>query len=379
MADSPFLIVGGGIAGLSAGLGLARIGRSAHILEKAPRFEEVGAGLQVGPNAVCALQYLGAWDAVAPHCVSPAEIQVRDGMSGKVLQRLPLGSGFEKQFGAPYRVAHRADLHNALLESARSKPGLEFQNNAEVTGISVAETTLSLKSGKELNGAAIIAADGVHSGIRKQLLGQPGKSPIGHLLHRGLMPIASVPASVNVDVVTLWLFPGGHVVHYAVSNWRHFNIVAAVEDPDVSLWTAFQGACQPLADILEQKTDWTKWPALDFAPARNWSRNRTVLVGDAAHASLPYLAQGAAMALEDACVLSAKLGDGSDIPSAFADFSELRFSRASAIQKKSRQLGRMYHAGGVLRRARNAALIAMPLRRFTRQVAWIYDWKPEGK
>ena len=312
MADSPFLIVGGGIAGLAAGLGLARIGRSAHVLEKALRFEEVGAGLQLGPNAVRALQYLGAWDAVAPHCVSPAEIQVRDGLSGNILQRLPLGSGFERRFCAPYRVAHRADLHTALLESARSKPGITLQNNAEVTNISVAETTLSLKSGNELKGEAVIAADGVHSGIRKLLLGPNAKSAAGHMLHRGLMPIASVPASVNVDVVTLWLFPGGHVVHYAVSNWRHFNIVAAVEDPEVSLWTAFQGACQPLADILDQKINWTKWPALDFAPARNWSTNRTVLVGDAAHASLPYLAQGAAMALEDACVLSTAIQDAGE-------------------------------------------------------------------
>ena len=376
MADSPFLIVGGGIAGLAAGLGLARIGRTSHILEKAPHFEEIGAGLQLGPNAVRALQHLGAWDAVAPQCVSPAEIQVRDGLSGNILQRLPLGAGFERQFGAPYRVAHRADLHQALLESVRSKPNIKLQTNAEVTHASIAETTLSLKSGAELRGEAIIAADGVHSEIRKLLPGHSGKNPAGHMLHRGLAPIASVPASISIDVVTLWLFPGGHVVHYAVSNWRHFNIVAAAEDPDVSLWTTFQGACQPLADILELKISWTKWPALDVAPAPIWSKNRTVLIGDAAHASLPYLAQGAAMALEDACVLSGKLHNAGDIPSAFADYSELRFARAAAIQKKSRRLGGIYHASGLLRQARNAALKATPMRSFTKQMAWIYDWKP---
>ena len=304
MADSPFLIVGGGIAGLAAALGLARIGKSSHVLEKAPDFEEVGAGLQLGPNAVRALQWLGAWDALAPHCVSPSEIQVRDGLTGKTLQRITLAADFETKFGAPYRVAHRADLQNALLQSARSKPGINLQNNAEVTNVSIAETALSLKSGISLKGEAIIAADGVQSAIRNLLTGQPGKNTVGHMLHRGLTPVASVPASVNIDVVTLWLFPGGHVVHYAVSNWRHVNIVAAVEDPEISLWTAFQGACQPLADILDLKIKWTKWPALDIDPAPNWNQNRTVLIGDAAHASLPYLAQGAAMALEDACVLS---------------------------------------------------------------------------
>ena len=120
MADSPFLIVGGGIAGLGASLGLARIGKSSRVLEKAPAFEEVGAGLQLGPNAVRALQWLGAWEAVAPHCVSPAEIHVRDGLSGNMLQRIPLGAEFEKRFGAPYRVAHRADLLNGLLEIGRA-------------------------------------------------------------------------------------------------------------------------------------------------------------------------------------------------------------------------------------------------------------------
>jgi salicylate hydroxylase len=375
MADSPFLIVGGGIAGLAAALGLARIGKSSHVLEKAPDFEEVGAGLQLGPNAVRALQWLGAWDALAPHCVSPSEIQVRDGLTGKTLQRIKLAADFETKFGAPYRVAHRADLQNALLQSARSKPGINLQNNAEVTNVSIADTALSLKSGTGLKGEAIIAADGVQSAIRNLLTGQPGKNTVGHMLHRGLTPVASVPASVNIDVVTLWLFPGGHVVHYAVSNWRHVNIVAAVEDPEISLWAAFQGACQPLADILDLKINWTKWPALDFDPARNWSQNRTVLVGDAAHASLPYLAQGAAMALEDACVLSNAIHNANDLKSAFEKFFNLRFKRTAAIQRRSRQLGKIYHARGALRLARNLVLKAAPPRSFTGQFTWIYDWK----
>ena len=379
MADSPFLIVGGGIAGLAAALGLARIGKSSHVLEKAPDFEEVGAGLQLGPNAVRALQWLGAWDALAPQCVSPSEIQVRDGLTGKTLQRIKLAADFETKFGAPYRVAHRADLQNALLQSARSKPGINLQNNAEVASVSIAETTLALKSGIGLKGEAIIAADGVHSAIRKLLTGQPGRNTLGHMLHRGLTPVASVPASVNIDAVTLWLFPGGHVVHYAVSNWRNVNIVAAVDDPEISLWTAFQGACQPLADILDLKINWTKWPALDFSSAPNWSRNRTVLIGDAAHASLPYLAQGAAMALEDACVLSNAIRNSTKLEIAFQDFSNLRFKRTSAVQNRSRQLGRIYHAKGALRIARNIVLKSTSPHRFMKQLSWIYDWKTQEK
>jgi salicylate hydroxylase len=379
MADSPFLIAGGGIAGLAAGLGLARIGRPSHIFEKAPSFDEIGAGLQLGPNAVCALQYLGAWDAVVPYCVAPAEIHLRDGLSGNILQRLPLGEEFEKQFGAPYRVAHRADLHNALLESVRSEPDIKLQTNAEVEKVSLAETKLSLKSGKSFTGQAIIAADGVHSRIRNLVIGEQGKKQSGHTLHRGLVPIGSIPATANAEVVTLWLYPGGHVVHYCVSNGKHFNIVAAVEDAEISLSTAFQSACNPLVDILAAKIKWTKWPALDFAPTRIWSRNRIVLIGDAAHASLPYLAQGAAMALEDACVLSSAIQNVNELESAFLNFSALRFTRTAAIQRRSRQLGRIYHAAGVLRQARNAVLKTTSPARFIRQLLWIYDWKVTGK
>lgn len=375
MADSPFLIVGGGIAGLAVGLGLARVGKPSHIFEKALSFDEIGAGLQLGPNAVRALRYLGAWDAVAPHCVAPAEIHVRDGLSGNILQRVRLGAEFENRFGAPYRVAHRADLQNSLLESARSKPSIKLQTNAEVTDVSLFESTLTLKSGKAFAGRAIIAADGVHSLIRNLVTGQPGGKRGGHTLHRGLVAIGAIPASANADAVTLWLYPGGHVVHYSVSNGKHFNIVAAVEEPEISLSAAFQRACKPLAEILAANIKWTKWPALDLAPAPIWSKNRTILIGDAAHAALPYLAQGAAMALEDACVLSNAMRNASELETAFRDFSRLRFKRTAAIQKRSLQLGRIYHASGVLVWARNALLKATPPKRFINQMSWIYDWE----
>ncbi len=379
MADSAFLIAGGGIAGLGASLGLARIGKSSRVLEKAPAFEEVGAGLQLGPNAVRALQWLGAWEAVAPHCVSPAEIHLRDGLTGDILQRIPLGKAFENRFGAPYRVAHRADLLNGLLATARANPAITLLSAAEVTDISIAQTALTLKSGEMLKGEAIIAADGVHSLIRNRLVGPPARKPLGHTLHRGLTPLTALPASVDVAVVTLWLYPGGHVVHYAVSNWKHFNIVAAVEDAEISLRAAFDRACQPLADVLEQNIGWLKWPAIDLEPVRNWSQGRTVLIGDAAHATLPYLAQGAAMSLEDACVLAASIQQSTELETAFAEFAEQRCARTAEIQNRSRQLGKTYHAAGLVRQARNLILKTTPPSSFLKQLSWIYNWKPEGK
>ena len=379
MADSPFLIAGGGIAGLAAGLGLARIGKSSHIFEKAPSFDEIGAGLQLGPNAVRALQWLGAWDAVAPHCVAPSEIHVRDGVTGNILQRLPLGAEFEKRFGAPYRVAHRADLQSALLESVRSRPGIRLHTDAEVTDVSIAETTLSVKSGRTFAGQAIIAADGVHSKIRKCLFGSSERISTGHTLNRALIPISGLPSSINTDVVTLWLMPGCHVVHYAVADRKLFNVVISFDSNALTRVTRFFRSHYQLADLLAYIPAWSEWPAIDFDPMPNWCRNRTVLIGDAAHASLPYLAQGAAMALEDACVLSNAMQGTNDFESAFRDFAKSRFTRTSAIQRRSRQIGKIYHAGGVLRQVRNAVLKATPSQSFINRLSWIYEWKFGGK
>ncbi len=374
MDDSPFLIAGGGIAGLATSLGLARIGQPSLVLEKAPAFEALGAGLQLGPNAVQALRWLGAWETVAPQCVSPAEIHVRDGLSGKLLQRVALGAEFEKRFGAPYRVAHRADLHNALLQCAGQNPAITLQGNTEIASVSTAETSLTLASSKTLRGKAIIAADGVHSLIRNSF-NPAQREPIGNTLYRGLMPTSTVPADINTDVVTLWLFPGGHVVHYAVSNGKQFNIVASVENSAAGFEHSFRRACKPLAGLLQRQQNWSIWNALDIKPDNNWCRNKTLLVGDAAHAALPYLAQGAAMALEDACVLANTLQKMTDIPSAFGEFIRQRFARTTDIQIRSRKAGSIYHAAGPHRLARNAALKLMPQRHFLRRLAWIYDWK----
>jgi salicylate hydroxylase len=379
MADSPFLIVGGGIAGLAASLGLAKFGLPSHILEKTPFFEQIGAGIQLGPNAVSALQYLGAWDAVAPHCVSPEEIHARDGISGKLLQRVILGKNFENRFGAPYRVAHRADLQNGLLASARADSNIAVQNNAEVHDVSIERTALELASGPTLKGQAIIAADGVHSVIRQKIFPKAKPNNTGHTLFRRLVPISAVPSSVEARVVTLWLYPGGHVVHYAVSQGKQFNIVASIEEHGATPAAAFKNACAPLAGLLQAPGNWLEWPAYDLTPNPNWTKNNIVLIGDAAHASLPYLAQGAAMALEDACALADAVHSAGDSLAAFEMFSVDRFSRTRALAEKSRQLGKIYHAKNYLRDARNFTLCAIPSSSFLRQLAWIYNWQPNGK
>ncbi|WP_373506140.1 FAD-dependent monooxygenase [Aestuariivirga sp.] len=389
MSDLPFLVVGGGIAGLGAALGLSGLGAGVRLFEQAAAFEEVGAGLQMSPNGVRALQALGAWDAVEPSCVIPSEIHVKDGVSGALLQRIRLGKTFENRFGAPYRVCHRADLLAGLVATARNRPAIELRNSSAVTGVelAVAQAALVLDVGETAAGRAVIAADGIRSRLRQEVCGKVDPVHRGHLIHRGLIPLKSVPPEIEIDCVTLWLCPGGHVVHYPVSNWRSFNIVAAVDGTAAEggwqqpagsdeMMRHFPAVVEDLSALLAAVPDWRRWQGADLPELPRWSKGNLVLAGDAAHATLPYLAQGAVMALEDAVVLSQQVRTASSLGSAFTTYESLRRARTSRIQAQSRRMGWAYHARGATALARNAVLrlgggVAV------RQMEWIFGWSPD--
>ena len=386
MEQWPFLIAGGGIAGLAASLGLSRIGRPSRVFEQAAEFSEVGAGLQMSPNAVRALRWLGAWDAVEPHCVIPTEIHVRDGYSDRLLRRIRLGKAFEQRFAAPYRVLHRADLLGGLLATARTRSEVELCLSSPVLA---AESTTggaqAIFADSRAQGAAVIGADGIRSVLRRQMAGDGDPVYRGHTIFRALIPLHDVPPGIVADCVTLWLYPGGHVVHYAVSNWRQFNIVATLDSPwQSSGWSepgtpdelrgGFEFAAPALADVLAAPKTWLKWAGADLPPIDAWTQGRIALIGDAAHASLPYLAQGAAMALEDACMLAVELGTRSPLPAALARYAARRRPRTTRIQMASRRLASAYHAHGVRRICRNMAMSLMPSETFLASLSWIYDW-----
>ncbi len=389
MDDQPFLISGGGIAGLAASLALARIGRCAEVFERAAAFEEEGAGLQISPNAVLCLRLLGAWDALEPDCISPSEIHVRDGRSGAMLQRIPLGKSFEAKFGAPYRVAHRSDLLRGLVQTAQSSAHIRLH-----TGRMVERAENSLEGARvhfakdiKADGAAVIAADGIHSTVRNMIVNDGEPVYGGQAIYRALLPFEKVPLPIAADCVTLWLYPGGHVVHYAVSNWRQFNIVAVLDSSEhLEGWTqpastaeianGFAKAANPLADLLHAVPAWKKFAAADRQPTDCWSNGNIALIGDAAHASLPYLAQGAAMALEDAIVLAKCIAAERRIGLAFQNYARLRQTRTARIQRESRRLASAYHARGLRALARNAALRLLGPRYSLRRNQWIYNWQP---
>lgn len=391
MDDKPYLIAGGGIAGLAAALGLSAKGAGVRVFEQAKTFEEVGAGLQMSPNGVRALRELGAWEAIEPSCVIPSEIHVRDGMTGAILQRIRLGKPFEERFGAPYRVCHRADLLAGLLTAARNRKTVELNTaskalSATNTGTSV---ELSFANGASAEGQAVVAADGIRSTLRAAVSG--GIAPVDRnaVIYRALIPIAKVPPDIEPDCVTLWLCRGGHVVHYAVSSWRNFNIVAACDGvAEESGWNApanftevarrFPGVCADLADLLGAPANWLRWPGADLEPVPRWSNGRIVLAGDAAHATLPFLAQGAVMSLEDAVILARETAKDQSLEAAFAAYEAQRKPRTTRIQEQSRKMCRIYHANGALAFFRNLTLNFSSPSMALNRVDWIYRWSADG-
>ena len=388
MSDLPFLVAGGGIGGLAAALGLAAQGRSVRLFEQAPAFEEVGAGLQMSPNGVAALRALKAWEAVEPSCVIPSEIHMRDGRSGALLQRIRLGKTFEERFGAPYRVCHRADLLAGLLATARQSGRIELNTGAKVLAAEDAGESahLAFTDGAPATGTAVIAADGIRSALRASVA---AAAPTDRrvILYRSLIALEKVPPEIEADCVTLWLFPGGHVVHYPVSNWRNFNIVAAVDGNGADAgWQApakasevaraFTGACDELSGIIAASPSWRRWPGADLAALPHWSKGRLALLGDAAHATLPFLAQGAVMALEDAVVLSREVSRPQPIFDAFSAYEVQRRPRTAKVQEQSRRMGRIYHARGAVAFARNLTLGLASPDFALKRLEWIYRWTP---
>lgn len=352
MKSETFHIIGGGIAGLASAIAVANAGHQAIVLEKAVKFEAIGAGLQLGPNAVRALQQLGAWDAVSPITSSPSEIHIRNGVNGKTLKRIPLGTSFEQRFGMPYRVAHRADLVQALLDVAKSKPQIAIKTNAEILDHTVFEN--------------VIAADGVWSKTRESLF--PGSAAVvtPEIFYRALLP------NPNTNCVTLWLYPGGHVVHYPIGNPLQLNLVAITQGQ--APLKHFANACDELKNILTQVSEFTTWPTAYVRPLKKWNHGNVMLIGDAAHGTLPYLAQGAAMALEDAAALSPILSNKGEnsVSETFETLEKHRMKRTNLLHRSTVAVGNIYHLKGFPAAIRNAVFKIAPSSLFLNQQSWLY-------
>jgi len=387
----PVLIAGGGIGGLAAAVALARRGIASHVLEQRAAFQEEGAGIQIGPNGTRILRSLGVADALRPHVAVPEAIRVREGTSGSDLASLPLGRWIAERHGAPYWVAHRSDLHAALLSAARAESLVALSLGFEVVGIATDGQMVAVASADERawTGKALIAADGVWSAVRSLQFDPRAPRFCGKSAARSVFACEAVPDSLRELETNVWLFPGAHVVHYPVANGRELALVAIVDDKhDDKDWSApipaqwvqqrLPPCAPPLEDLLTKAQTWKRWTLHTLPVLRTWSRGPVALLGDAAHPVLPFLAQGGVLALEDAAVLANALHRfDTDVPAALTWYGRRRRGRAAHVAAASRQNGRIYHLSGPLAQARNLALRSISPQRLMARYDWLYGWRAE--
>ncbi len=411
MQDHSVIIIGAGIGGLSAALALARHGIESQVFERRELVDEAGAGIQIGPNGTRILKDLGVAPWLADKIATPEAIRVIDGISAKVLTEAPLGKWIEKRHGAPYWVAHRADLHAALASAANDNPKINITTQCEVVQIAPQTTgdapaTVTTADGHTLEGAAVICADGLWSGHRN-IIRRAGTDS-GELRYSGksaartVIPAEDVPAEISLHHTTVWLAPHAHIVHYPVRQHTELAIVVILEDhkrepgwnSNVEPAWITNGTpwCPPLLrKLLEGATSWRKWALYeDTAPNSTWSRGNVALLGDAAHPILPFLAQGAVMAIEDADVmascLAACIGKQEQrtrsstpamctVPAALQRYAQERRGRVSRVQRASQRNGNIYHLSGPIAAARNLTLTLTPGHRLMASYDWLYGWR----
>lgn len=388
MADGkPILIAGGGIGGLSAALGMAQKGRSCIVLEKASRFGEIGAGIQLGPNAFHAFDYLGVGDAARAKAVYVDNLRLMDAMTGEEITHVPLDEPFRKRFGNPYAVVHRVDLHGVLLEGCRASDLVDLRTDSEVLSYEQdgASVTAVLASGERVTGAALIGADGLWSNVRRQVVGDGPPRVSGHTTYRSVIATEKMPEDLRWNAATLWAGPRCHVVHYPLSGWKVFNLVATFHNDapepvagkpvsNEEVLAGFRHICARAQSIIEHGEDWKLWVLCDREPVENWVDGRVTLLGDAAHPMMQYLAQGACMAMEDGVCVSHMLGEHPDsIETAFTVYRDRRVVRTARVQLQARAIGEhIYHPDGAHALVRNAIMSATSPEEWYDRLEWLY-------
>jgi salicylate hydroxylase len=384
----PILIAGGGIGGLALALALAQRRCRSIVLEQRETFATAGAGIQLGPNGVRVLQRLGVADALRPLAGKPECIRVHDGRAAQVLAELPLGGWIAERHGAPYWVAHRGDLHGALLATAIAEPRIALRPGFAVTSMDGTREGVQAggASGEVVAGCALVGADGLWSSVRQALFPSVRPLFVGATATRAVIPAASAGRLAAPDV-GLWLNPGVHVVHYPVRAGAEIAVVViAREDWQGRDWEAegdrtlllgqLRGFHTGLLEILAGVVQWRKWALYRLPPLPSWSAGRVALMGDAAHPMLPYLAQGGVLALEDAVVLAQCLGaHADDVPGAFRAFEASRRRRARRVQAMSLRQGRIYRLAPPLSWVRDAVLRLMPGPALMAGYDWLYGWR----
>ena len=383
--DKPILIAGGGIGGLASAMALAQKNIPSLVLEKAQRLGEIGAGIQLGPNAFHCFDRLGVGETARKMAVYIDSLRLMDSMADGEICHVDLGEAFRKRFGNPYAVVHRGDLHGVLLKACQDHPLVELRVSSEVTGYDQDGKGVAarLANGETVRGAALVGADGLWSNVRKQMIGDSARVS-GHTTYRSVIPTEQMPEDLRWNAATLWAGPKCHIVHYPLSGWKVFNLVVTyhtdapepVAGQPVPVETVRQGfghVCARARSIIEHGKDWKMWVLCDRDPTDRWVDGRVALLGDAAHPMLQYMAQGACMAMEDAVCLADSLHRTDTVEAGLRTYRDRRVLRTARVQLMSRAMGdHVYHPAGPHAALRNALMSAKSQPQWLDTMEWLY-------
>jgi 2-polyprenyl-6-methoxyphenol hydroxylase-like FAD-dependent oxidoreductase len=386
-AQLPILIAGGGIGGFAAALALTQKGFPVQVIERAADFHELGAGIQLGPNVFRMFEILGVSEEMSHWAVFPNNLIMRDALNGAEITRIPAGEPLHQRFGYPYAVIHRADLHKVLIDAVKRSPLATMTTSCKVVSYEDHgdRVVVQTETGKALEGAALIGADGLWSAVRNQLVGDGKPRVSGHIAYRGVIPLAKVPEHLWENNVVLWAGPKTHLVHYPLHRGEVYNLVVVFHssryeegwdtygDPS-ELHERFAGQHPKVREFLSMANEWKMWVLCDRDPISKWTEGRVTLLGDAAHPMLQYLAQGGCMAIEDAVVLARCLADSKgDHNAAFLSYQQQRYLRTTRVQLTARMYGDIYHATDAVRDLRREMLAGRTPEQAYNGMSWLYE------
>ena len=390
MNAKPFrvAIAGGGIGGLATALALSKQGIASDVYERRATFPEEGAGIQIGSNGTRILEHLGVAKLLREHAATPDALSVRDGKTGRELTRLPLGAWIAERHGSPYWTAHRKDLHGALRRCAEADSLIQLRTGVEISSFAIDDGIRATSAqGETTDASALVCADGLWSGLRNEIARGVPPQPVGKAAFRSVTQADDLPPELTPNAVHIWLAPGAHVVHYPVNAGRDIALVVIADDPlrDPG-WDTTASAeavrekvrdfAHPLQALIAKARDWRCWSLYTMPPLERWSNGRAVLLGDAAHPVLPFLAQGAVLALEDAVTLAACLKDRQDgVETSLRNYELARRQRVRRVAEASQRNGRVYHMTGAAALARNTTMRLAPPARVMAGFDWLYGWR----
>ncbi|MBM3555227.1 MAG: 3-hydroxybenzoate 6-monooxygenase [Alphaproteobacteria bacterium] len=373
---------------MAAALALAQIGFRVEVIEQASEIGEIGAGIQLGPNAFAAMDALGVGERARLRAVYTDQLIMMDAIDASRVAAVDVGAAFRERFANPYAVIHRADIHNSVHEGVQAEAAIRVHTSSRIDAVELGadQARLTDAAGRSYQGAALIGCDGVKSAVRAHLIGDSHRVS-GHVVYRAVVPREDMPEELRWNAAAIWVGPNTHLVHYPLRGGEQFNLVVTFHSREREEWGVREGSREEVMSyftaihptprrLLDLPTSWKRWATADRDPVENWGTGVATLLGDAAHPMLQYMAQGACMALEDAVTLREALkASKGDLATGFRLYEAKRVVRTARVVYSAREMGRIYHAQGVERLVRNSLWKGRAQERFYDAVEWLYGWK----